>query len=453
MTAIEVLLTIVGLIILFGFLGFGLVSLREKHLRASRLSFLFALLIGILFALLLLSPALIQNIAMAIIVIISTAALILYFLPSRDKIIPSPPPNKRVDERTIMFARASLEPGSPQYEAYYRDHPEHKAPDQTFRQNPGLLEPGALFFDQKLAAAPQGDFFLTEALRDAVDGRVYQAKVDASPEETTRFIKALVAYHGARDVGICRLQPYHIYSHIGRGTGEYGAPITLDHTFAVAFTVEMSHEMINTGPRMPAVMESARQYAEAGKIAVALAAAIRAMGYPARAHIDGNYRVIAPLVAKDAGLGEIGRMGLLMTPDLGPRVRLAVVTTDLPLIADSPTWDPSIIDFCTICKKCAEVCPSGAIPFTDRQTYEGGTLRWKINPERCYTYWTKVGTDCGRCMAVCPYSHTDNLMHNLIRYGVGHSHNFRRAAHWMDNLFYGEKPLPHTPPDWIQDSK
>ena len=45
---------------------------------------------------------------------------------------------------------------------------------------------------------------------------------------------------------------------------------------------------------------------------------IRRLGYPARAHIDGNYRVIAPLVARDAGLGEIGRMGLLMTPRSRP---------------------------------------------------------------------------------------------------------------------------------------
>ncbi len=104
--------------------------------------------------------------------------------------------------------------------------------------------------------------------------------------------------------------------------------------------------MINAAPRMPAVMESARQYAESGKIAVILAAAIRNLGYPARAHIDSNYRVIAPLVAKDAGLGEIGRMGLLMTPRLGPRVRLAVVTTDVPLVTDQPTFDPTVIDFC-----------------------------------------------------------------------------------------------------------
>ncbi|MFQ6103859.1 MAG: hypothetical protein ACE5OP_06150 [Candidatus Glassbacteria bacterium] len=52
---------------------------------------------------------------------------------------------------------------------------------------------------------------------------------------------------------------------------------------------------------------------------------IRNLGYPARTHIDGNYRVVCPLVARDAGIGEIGRMGLLMTPRLGPRVRIAVV--------------------------------------------------------------------------------------------------------------------------------
>ncbi len=77
-------------------------------------------------------------------------------------------------------------------------------------------------------------------------------------------------------------------------------------------------------------MESAHQYVEAARTAIQLAAFIRNLGYDARAHIDGNYQVIAPLVARDAGLGEIGRMSLLITPKHGPRVRLAVVTTNMP---------------------------------------------------------------------------------------------------------------------------
>ena len=453
MTLPEIFLTLLTLFISSGFLTFAIVSLREKHRRASQISLIFAILTLVLFSFSIFSPPLIQKIAAALMGMALLAASVFFIWPTKKEITPSPMPQTKVDERTIMFARARLKPGTDQYETYYRDHPEHKVPDDAFRQNPGLLETKALFYDQKLASSPEGNFFLTESLRDAVDGPVTEIKIKASLEEITPYIKNLASYHGAREVGICRLQPYHIYSHIGRGTGKYGAPIELDHKFAIAFTVEMSHEMINCGPRIPAVMESAKQYAEAGKIAVSLAAAIRSMGYPARAHIDGNYRVIAPLVAKDAGLGEIGRMGLLMTPRLGPRVRLAVVTTNLPLIPDEPTCDPTVIDFCTICKKCAEVCPSQAIPFGDRETYEDGTFRWKIDPERCYTYWTRVGTDCGRCMAVCPYSHADIFMHNLIRSGVNHSHNFRRAAHWMDNLFYGRKPVPHSPPDWIERTK
>ena len=202
--------------------------------------------------------------------------------------------------------------------------------------------------------------------------------------------------------------------------------------------VEMDFDAMRCAPEAPVVAESARQYVESAKIAVQVASFIRNLGYPARAHIDGNYRVIAPLVAKDAGIGEIGRMGILMTPGLGPRVRLGVVTTDLPLIADLPTDDRSVIDFCTVCKKCADNCPSRSIPFGDRTPIDGG-WRWAINPDTCFRYWNAVGTDCGVCMTVCPYSHPDNAAHGLVRWAAKRSGAARRAALWMDDLFYGRR--------------
>ena len=74
-----------------------------------------------------------------------------------------------------------------------------------------------------------------------------------------------------------------------------------------------------------------------------------------------------------------------------------------------------MLDFCTICKKCADNCPSHSIPAGDREPIDGG-LRWAIDADSCFRYWNAIGTDCGRCMTVCPYSHPDNAAHNLVRW-------------------------------------
>ena len=254
------------------------------------------------------------------------------------------------------------------------------------------------------------------------------------------FIKNWAKKLGAKDAGITLLQDYHKYSVVGRGP-DFGKAVVLDHKFAIAITVEMDKEMVSHAPLGPTVMESAQQYMDSGSIGVQIAEFIKNLGYPARAHIDGNYRVVCPLVARDAGLGELGRMGLLMTPKLGPRVRIAVITTDLPLIPDISLRDESVQVFCGRCKKCANACPANAISFNDPEPVDGVT-RWQINQEKCFTYWTVFGTDCARCISVCPYSHEDNLLHNLVRSGLKQSSLFQILALKMDDYFYGVKPPP-----------
>ena len=130
-----------------------------------------------------------------------------------------------------------------------------------------------------------------------------------------------------------------------------------------------------------------------------------------------------------------------MTPALGPRVRIAVVTTDLPLISSSANLDPEVIDFCRKCEKCAVVCPGQSVPYGVEKEIDG-VKRWQINSESCYTYWCIAGTDCGRCVIVCPFSHPDNWFHRLTRFGIKNSMIFRRLAMPLDDLFYGKKPKP-----------
>ena len=43
---------------------------------------------------------------------------------------------KQIDERTIMFARMNLKPGSWEYEDYYKTYPEHKGVDDHLRSMP-----------------------------------------------------------------------------------------------------------------------------------------------------------------------------------------------------------------------------------------------------------------------------------------------------------------------------
>ncbi len=447
-TVATISFIVLGLIMLLGFGLFGLVSIREGERRAAWVAFGAAALTSLPFFLASLLPVAVKLVILGVVAVAVGGGMILFLLPIGRVERGNDVPQSRFDERDIMFARARLVPGSPEYEAYYAMRTENRAADDETRTLPGLLSLTASKANPLAFASAEASFCLTEALREEVDGPVAPTRSKFAAAQMTPFIKSLARYYGAYTVGITELQPYHVYSHIGRGSGEYGAPITLDHRYAIAFTVEMDHAMMGPAPDAPVVMESARQYVEAARVALQLGYFIRWLGYPARAHIDGNYRVIAPLVARDAGLGEICRMGLLMTPELGPRVRLGVVTTDLPLIPGQRDEDTAVIDFCRICKKCAETCPSQSIPLGDREEIDGA-LRWRINADSCFRYWNRVGTDCGRCMAVCPYSHPNNLAHNLVRWAVRRSGAARRAVLWMDDVFYGRKPAPRPAPSWI----
>lgn len=431
---------------------FGIVSLKEKEKRTAGISSVIALAGAIPLFLAILLPVPVQVILLGILAAILLLSLAFFLIPIGRIPITKDIPTNRIDERDIVFARARLSHGSPEYNEYYKLRPEKKEIDEKTRAKAGLLSPTARLANPILFASPIGSFYLTESLRHAVNGPIAGIRRQIPADKMTSYLKNLAFYYGALHVGVTELKPYHVYSHIGRGTGTWGDAITLEHSYAIAFTVEMDYEMMGASPEAPVVMESARQYVEAARIAVQLAAAIRALGYPARAHIDGNYRVIAPLVAMDAGLGEIGRMGLLMTATHGPRIRLGVVTTEIELIPDHRKPDPSMVDFCTICSKCAENCPSRSIPFDDRREINGA-LRWQIDSETCFHYWNVIGTDCGRCMVVCPYSHPANFSHNLIRWGNARSGGFRRFAKWMDDLFYKRTPARREPPAWVNDLK
>ena len=113
-----------------------------------------------------------------------------------------------------------------------------------------------------------------------------------------------------------------------------------------------------------------------------------------------------------AGLGEIGLNNLLMTPEYGPRVRLASVITDAPLVPDKPfsgglckgKKDPKK---CTIC---ITSCPFNALPrpqaaISDPLQYNA-VHKFRCNSESGKSLQLVSGNwvhaICGICIKTCP---------------------------------------------------
>ncbi len=428
------------------------VSVSEQERTAARRSLGAALILPLPFLLVAWAPIPAVGILVWILLAAVALPIIVYLVPTADpKGFRNDAPTTRIDERTVMFSRAALKPGTPRFDDYYESHPEHRSNDDRFRALPGLMGQQSGKYEPLAFAAAEASFHTVGALAGLCEGEPKAETQEHDPEAATRFIKGWAGKLGALDCGITELREHHLYTVKGRGE-KYGQKVDLNHRYAIAFSVDMDHASLGTAPEGPTVMESAQQYLTAGAVAIQMATFIRSLGWPAEAHIDGNYKVICPLVAKDAGLGEIGRMGLLMTPRQGPRVRLGVVTTDLPLLVDPATFDAAVLHFCSICRKCADICPVDAISNEERGEIDGAQ-RWRISSEACFGYWCAVGTDCGQCMRVCPYSHPDNTLHNLVRTGLRRSGLFRHLALRLDDLLYGRRPSPLPPAPWLPRRK
>jgi reductive dehalogenase len=254
------------------------------------------------------------------------------------------------------------------------------------------------------------------------------------------------------------LNPAWVYSHVGRSHyagKKIGPSIDLRHNSAVVVVVPLNLKMVRQAPELGINLETFRNYLKLAAIVVTLAKYIRALGYSARAHDLQNYQVLLTPVAVDAGLGELGRNGTLITEKYGNAVKIAAVTTDIPLVHDKPV-DIGVEEFCRECNLCGVYCPVGAIPIRQEKKVVRGVRKWKLNDNACYRYWREVGSDCGICLAVCPWSRPDHFPHNLVRKSVQRSVLARKIAVSADKLIRRKRSktpdwMETHPKDWLSD--
>jgi reductive dehalogenase len=416
-------------------------SIREKERRATFLAFVFLVgnagLWGFLFLFKQVKWVSFFNlVVLGAIVLFVLVSIIKYFPSMKERDLSA---IQKYDERDIMFARNSLQYYPELAGKYYTLHPEKRTIDERTQAKPELGEPGHHFYDAYFSPLFEAAFTYLKRTRDIFTGEVSSVKKEINKEKMTEIIKAAACAYGAVDVGITSLKPFHTYSHYGRRPENWGEEMVVSHPFAIVIVVKMEVGMLKFAPGLPVILESARQYVEAAKIAHIIADYIRGFGYDARAHTDGNYQVLCVPLAVSAGLGALGRMGIFMHPVHGPCVRLSVVTTELELIPTPASKHTSSIEaFCADCKKCADNCPSQSIVH-EEEPISRGFRHWSIHQEKCFSYWKTIGTDCGVCIRVCPYTKPDTFIHRLVRYYISRNAFNQRLALFMDDLFYGRR--------------
>ena len=137
------------------------------------------------------------------------------------------------------------------------------------------------------------------------------------------------------------------------------------------------------------------------RLAARLAAAAGAVGY--RAFTD-SAPVLEKALARDAGLGWIGKHTNLLHRQHGSWFFLGEVYTDLPLPVDGP-----VSSHCGSCTACLDVCPTRAI-----------VAPFQLDARRCISYLTielhgpipeefraAIGNrifGCDDCQLVCPWN-------------------------------------------------
>lgn len=379
---------------------------------------------------------------------------------------------ERADERDIVFSRNAMIPGSEQYEAYYRAHPDKKEYDDRRRKRGGPLGKtgsinncyrpnlsmllSSIEFPTMVGEKAYMDPESVAKLNPYISKEDILTKADMDPAKATQIVKKWAKHLGADLVGVCKVDPRWFYSHRGRiyynDWENWGKEISDPLPYAVVIATEMDHDMISSAPHTPTMVESGYNYARGAYITTILSRWFGAMGYKAIAQHSRHYDAVEVPMAIDAGLGELGRFGYLIADKFGPRVRLFSVETDMPLVPDKPI-DIGVEKFCEACVKCGESCPSKSIPIEKEKTVDRGIERWKINEETCFEYWGKIGTDCCVCMAICPYSRPNRSIHKFVKLMLQHSYLARVIFPHIDNILYGRLWKPRKALDWLDYPK
>jgi len=213
-------------------------------------------------------------------------------------------------------------------------------------------------------------------------------------KQFTNEVEAFALSHEADALGIAPMDPLYVFE-----------GYTIDHPWVIILALAHNYDRLREVPSDETngigVVDVGDQYARGTRSSYALANWIRSQGYNANPYPGPSASalvLIPPAIV--SGLGELGKHGSLISRRFGSGVRLAGVTTDMPLVATKPDRFGAD-EFCSTCQVCTNACPPGAI--SEQKQLVRGVDRWYVDFDKCIPFFAEAAS-CGICIAECPWT-------------------------------------------------
>jgi NAD-dependent dihydropyrimidine dehydrogenase PreA subunit len=187
--------------------------------------------------------------------------------------------------------------------------------------------------------------------------------------------------------------------------------------FALVVCQEMKKNKIDQAPDFEAGKEVMRVYGTLGLVVNDIAKWLRRQGVRCQSNHPLGGLANTPSLAGKAGMGWIGRSGLLITKEYGPRQRIAPVFVEHKYFefTDNRNHD-WIEDYCALCERCRKECPGEAIYPKSVVRFDNvpgiDTMRTCIDRDKCFPYFAET-LGCSICVKVCPFSKAGDTYERL----------------------------------------
>jgi epoxyqueuosine reductase len=271
----------------------------------------------------------------------------------------------------------------------------------------------------------------------------------SDPADVTKLVRERASDLGMSAIGFARPDPLITFE---------GQTINAEETAVIVCILEQNWEATQSIPSMYGERSHIEASGRLRALCAELSRYVTDLGYTARIDVPRMGMNIS--YAVDAGLGQMGLNGQLLTPFAGSRSRINIIMTNAPVVFDEPR-DFGIEAICNACRACVQNCPSGAIQ--TKYAMHRGVRKAKIKSERCFPIVAQV-YGCGVCQKVCPVQRygLPAVIEEYERSGsiLGKGTGELEGYVWPpDGLFYGPGQRPPVsqikklvnPPGWVMD--